>query len=429
MIEEEWKKIVGERSQTMIDGVVGVVIALGAYMLMSVSVTDWSQLNVILWFFLAIFMITGFLWYIAGQSIALAPHDGKLFGLNLLLVALLAPIPFSARLVLFSEIKELAVTLLLINTGVVFALTFMIDILVLHKPESRHAPRSVLGDLQAQQFGLPAGSVFAFLFLLVPREQTLGGPFAGWNIPLRALGFLLSFYIFFLITMVAEVFVRRRIPLSADETPQVQKISRILHLKMRAVNNTLFGMALGLCVFSLTDLPVKAASDLLPPFIHFAFLFLLIYVFWNKLYRVYATIPIWEEGIDFFTNIIALLAVMTPPAFRFAVLPEPETRVIGIILFPILIVALAAVNAVLYLYASRLKRGVTTVSSDTIREFRRWAAGSLFLAFMFLASMLIPMEAIFFMDISLRIVVWWISLVIFIVSMQVASPSSSHKLS
>lgn len=198
---------------------------------------------------------------------------------------------------------------------------------------------------------------------------------------------------------------------------------------MRAVNNTLFGMALGLAVFSLTELPVKTASDLLPPFIHFAFLFLLIYVFWNKLNRVYATIPIWEEGIDFFTNIIALLAVMTPPAFRFAVLHEPETRVIGIILFPILIAALAAVNAVLYLYASRLKRGATTVSSDTVREFHRWAAGSLFLALMFLASMLIPLKDIFFMDISLRIVAWWISLVIFIASMQVAYHPSSDKLS
>lgn len=168
MPAEEWKGILEEKSQTMVDSVVGVVISLGAYVMMSVSVTDWSQLMVILWFFITIFMITGFLWYIAGQSIALAPHDGGLFGLNLLLVALLAPLPFSARLVIFSEITELAVTLLLINTGVVFALTFLIDTLVLHKPESRSAPRSVLGDLQAQQFGLPVGSLFSFLFLLAP---------------------------------------------------------------------------------------------------------------------------------------------------------------------------------------------------------------------------------------------------------------------
>ena len=429
MTAEEWKGILEERSQTMVDSVVGVVISLGAYVLMSVSVTDWSQLMMILCFFITIFMITSFLWYIAGQSIALAPHDSGLFGLNILLVAILAPLPFSARLVLFSEIKELAVTLLLINTGVVFAITFLIDILVLHKPESRKAPRSVLGDLRAQQFGLPVGSLFAFLFLLAPREQTLGGPFAGWDLPVRALGFLLSSFIFFMVTMVAEVFVRKRIPLSVDEAPQVQKMSRVFNLKMRAVNNALFGMALGLCIFSLTDLPVKTASDLPPPLIHFAFLFILIYVFWNKLFRVYATIPVFEAGIDFFTNIVALFAIMVPLAFRFAVLPGLETRAIGVIFFPIMMAAFAAANAMLYLYASRLKRGETAFSLDIVREFCQWAAGSLFLAFMFLASMLIPLETITFMDISLRIVVWWISLVSFIVIMQVASPPSSHKLS
>jgi len=428
MTTEEWKGILEERSQTMVDSVVGIVISLGAYVLMSVSVTDWSQLMVILMFLMAIFSITGFLWYTAAQSIALAPHDSGLFRLSLLLVAILAPLPFSARLVLFSEIKEVAVTLLLINTAVVFAIAFLIDVLVLHKPESRKAPRSILGDLRAQQFGLPVGSLFAFLFLLAPREQMLGGPFAGWDIPLRALGFLFSFFVFFGITMVAEIFVRKRIPISADEAPQVQKMSRVFNLKMRAVNNALFGMALGLCVFSLTDLPVEAASDLLPPLIHFAFLFILIYVFWNKLFRVYATIHVWEEGIDLFTNIVAILVVMVPSAFRFAVLPGLETRAIGVIFFPILMVAFAAANASLYFYASRLKRGETAFSLDIVRDFRLWAVGSLFLAFMFLASMLIPLEAIAFMDISLQIVIWWISLVIFIVIMQVASPKSSHKL-
>jgi len=40
---EKWKETLRERSQAMIDGVMGVVIALAAYVVMSVPVTTWIQ--------------------------------------------------------------------------------------------------------------------------------------------------------------------------------------------------------------------------------------------------------------------------------------------------------------------------------------------------------------------------------------------------
>lgn len=405
----------------MVDGVVGVVISLGAYVLMSVSVQDWSQLFTLLCFFVTIFMITSFLWYIAGQAFALSPYDGRLFGLSILLVALLAPLPFSARLVLFSEIKELAATLLLINTGVVFVLTALINMLVLHKPESHKAPRPVLGDLQAQKFGLPAGSITAFLFLLAPSEETLGGPFVGLNLPVSTLGFLFSFVVFFLVIAAAEPLVRRRLPVSMDESQEVRLMGRVFHSKMRGVNNALFQMALGLSVFSLIDLPVETVSDLLPPLIHFAYLFLLIVVFWNELFKVYAVIPIWEEGIDFLTNMVAFFAVMIPPAFRFVVLPGPETQTIGATFFAILMAGLATMNAILYLYAARLKHHEAKISSGIAREFRGWAAGSLILALVFLATLSVPFETTTFWGISIRVFVWWVSLASFVVLMRIVS--------
>jgi len=383
---------------------------------------------VLLWFFITIFFITNFLWYIAGEAFALAPYDGKLFALNLLLVALLATLPFTARLALFSEIEELAVTLLLINTGVVFALTALINTVVLRKPECQNAPRPVLSDLLAQQYALPAGSLVPLLFLLTPSGEVLEAPFTDLDIPVRTLGFLWSFFIFFAVMMVAEFFVRRRIPPPAEESREAEKMGRVLHSKMRDVNNALFEMALGLSVFSLTDLPVQAASDLIPPLLHFAFLFLLIVVFWNKLFRVYAALPVWEEGVDFLTGMVAFFAVLIPPAFRFAVIAQPETKAIGGTIFPVLMAGLAAVNAMLYLYAASSKRGEATVTKEVAREFHRWAAGSLILTCIFLASLLIQLEATVFWEISMRASVWWISLLGFIAMMQItAYPTPSVK--
>ena len=88
-----------------------------------------------------------------------------------------------------------------------------------------------------------------------------------WNLPVSALSFLFSFFVFFLVIAVPEPLVRRRLPVSMDESQEVQLMGRVFHSKMRGVNNALFQMALGLSVFSLIDLPVETVPDLLPPLI------------------------------------------------------------------------------------------------------------------------------------------------------------------
>ncbi len=108
-------------------------------------------------------------------------------------------------------------------------------------------------------------------------------------------------------------------------------------------------MALGLSAFSLTDLPVKAAADVIPPLAHFAFLYFLIVVFWNRLFRVYAAIPTFDELIDFLIGWVAFFVVLAPPVFRQVVLPDPVTREIGSITFPIVMAMLALTSGVLYL--------------------------------------------------------------------------------
>ena len=148
-------------------------------------------------------------------------------------------LPFSTRLSLFSRARDLGATLLVFNVGSVFALTALITFYGLHKPEIQPVPRSVHADMLAYQYGLPAGAVAAFLSLLAPLEE-VGGPFAGLGISVRALGLFWAWGVFFLVLMVAAVFIRRRTPSSIDEAHVARDMGRIFQLKMRTVNNTLF---------------------------------------------------------------------------------------------------------------------------------------------------------------------------------------------
>ncbi|MFQ6080872.1 MAG: hypothetical protein ACE5OW_04295 [Candidatus Bathyarchaeia archaeon] len=426
MVGEDWKDTLKERSEAVLDGVVGLVLALAAYDLMSISVAGWSQLAMLLLFSFMTLILIMFLWYIGSEALDVVPQDNQLFALNILLIVLLTTLPFSVRLSLFSDVKELGATFLAINTGILFAVTALINFLLLQRPESHTVPRSVLADIQAYVFGLPAGSLVAFLSLLAPTEAIAEGPFAGWNIPLRALSLFWSFTAFFLVVAVADVLIRRRIPASAEGIPEIQKMGGVFHSKMRTVNNTLFEAALGLSAFSLTDLPVATVAGLIPPLAYFTFLFFLIVVFWVELYRVYAAIPVWNEWLDFLTGWAPLLAIFAPPTFRLVALPSPEAKELGTMVFPIFTAIFALANAAVYLYAARFREHDVTLSRERVSEFRRWAAGSLILAFIFTASLLIPSNVMTLLDIPLRVVVWWISLAVFAIIMWVATHTPSN---
>ena len=414
-----------ERSEAVLGGVVGIVLALATYDLMSVSVTEWSQLIIPLIFSFSTLSLIIFLWYIGSEAVDLVPQENLLFVLNIIQVIVLTTLPFGVRLSLFSEIKEIGTTFLAISTGFLFALTALINFILLQKPESRTVPRSVLCDMQAYKFSLPAGSLVAFLSLLIPAEAIVGEPFDRLNIPFRAFSHILAFSVFFLVTIVAEIFIRRRLSAIAEDAPEVQKVGGIFHSKMRTVNNTFFTAALGLSAFSLSDLPVAAIADLVPPLAYFTFLFFLIYVFWVKLYRVYAIIPKWDEWLDMLTAFPSMLAIFVPPMFRLMVLPNPETRELGAMVFPILMAMFALANATVYIYVARFRKSDLRFRQERRSEFRRWATGSLVLAFILVASLLIPSNITTLMDIPLRVIVWWISLVIFEIIMWVAT----HRLS
>ena len=424
MKEEGGKEFLEERSQAILGGVVGLVLALGAYDLMSISVVKWSQLFMLLGFSFVTLAFILFMWYIGSEALDIVPQDGQLFGLNIVLVVFLAILPFSTRLSLHSDARELGAKFLVLNMGVIFALTAVINFLVLRKPESRLVPKGVYADMQAYMFGLPAGALTAFLFLLAPLDE-VGGPFVDLGISQRAFGLFSAWGVFFLVIIVATVFIRRRTPASADGAPETQEIGGVFHSKTRTVNNTLFEAALGLSAFSLTDLPVSTMADLIPPLAHFGFLFLLIIVFWIGFYRVYAAIPVWNEWVDFLTTLVPLLVIFAPPIFRLAVLPNPEARELGSAIFPVFTAVLALANAAVYLYASRLRGRDVTVPLGVVRELRWWTAGSLLLAPLFLASLLIPFDVTALWHIPLRVVAWWISLLFFVVVMRVASRSIS----
>lgn len=422
---ERWKEILKERSESMMDGVMGVVIALAAYVVMSVPVTGWVQWWVLLGFFMVIFWVAIAVWDSAADAVAIVPSDGRLFVLSLLLVVLLVPLSFSARFAFSSALKGLGATFLVIITGLVFVLAALIVILVLRTPESRTLPRWLLADLRASVIGLAVGSLVAFLSLLVPLENSASlGP--GANFPVRAMGLVWAFSAFFIVLPVVSLLLRRRMPISADKSPEVQEMNQVLYSKMRAMYSELFEMAVGLSAFSLTDLPVKAATDLVLPLVHFAFLFFLIVVLWNRLFRVYAVISTFHEGLDFAIAWPALFVVLTPPVFRLAILPGAATRQIGSIAFPVLIAILALTNGALYLYTAGLHRREVAISSKVKKEFRRWAVGSFTLGILFLTSLLLPLTAKIG-HVSLRVIAWWLCLISFVVIMQLVARSPSIK--
>jgi len=208
-----------------------------------------------------------------------------------------------------------------------------------------------------------ADQITMISWILPQTEAISDGPFVGWNVPLRALSLFWVFPAFFLVTAVAEVFIRKQLPSSVETVSEVQMMGGVFHSKMRTVNNTLFEAALGLSAFSLTDLPVTAAADLIQPLAYFSFLFFLIVGFWVKLYRVYVAIPVWDEWLDFLTSWAPLLAIFAPPTF-----------------LPIFIATFALANAAVYIYAARFGKSDVEIRQERRSEFRRWAAGSLGLA-------------------------------------------------
>lgn len=416
---EKWKETLRERSQAMIDGVMGVVIALAAYVVMSVPVTGWSQWWVLLSFFMMVFMVSIFVWDAAANATAIAPSDGRLFVLSLILVVFLIPLSFSAHLTLSSEIKGLGATFLVISTGLVFALATLIVILALRTQESHTLPRWLLADLRATTVGLIAGSVVAFLSLLVPFEETVSLE-PGVDIPVRAMGLAWAFGAFFVVLMVVDLFIRRRLPISIDKSPEVQEMNQVFYSKMRAMNSAIFGMAVGLSAFSLMELPVKVAADLTLSLVHFAFLFFLIIVLWNRLFRIYAVVSTFYEGLDFAVSLVAFFVVLTPPVFRLVILPGSATKEIGSIVFPVLIATLSLTNGALHLYTAGLQRREVAISSEVKKEFRRWAWGSFTLGILFLTSLLIPLTATLGY-VSLRVIAWWVSLISFVVIMRVVA--------
>lgn len=416
---EKWKETLRERSQAMIDGVMGVVIALAAYVVMSVPVTTWIQWWVLLSFFMMVFMVSIFVWDAAANATAITPSDGRLFVLSLILVVFLIPLSFSANLTLSSEIKGLGATFLVISTGLVFALASLIIILALRTPESRTLPRWALADLRGSVIGLVVGSLVAFLSLLIPLRETVS--LEPWvNIPVRAMGLAWAFVAFFIVLLVVDFLLRRRMPISIDKSPEVQEMNQVFYSKMRAMNSAIFGMAVSLSAFSLMELPVKTAADLTLSLVHFAFLFFLIVVLWNRLYRIYAVVSTFYEGLDFAVGWVAFFVVLTPPVFRLAILPEAATRQIGSIVFPVLITTLSLNNGALHLYTAGLQRREVAISSKVRKEFRQWAWGSFALGILFLTSLLIPLTATLGY-VSLRVIAWWVSLISFVVIMRVVS--------
>jgi len=168
------------------------------------------------------------------------------------------------------------------------------------------------------------------------------------------------------------------------------------------------------------ELPVKVAADLTLSLVHFAFLFFLIIVLWNRLFRIYAVVSTFYEGLDFAVFWIAFFVVLTPPVFRLVILPGSATKEIGSIVFPVLIAIIALTNGALHLYTAGLQRREVAISSEIKKEFRWWAWGSFALGILFLTSLLIPLTATLgYM--SLRVIAWWVSLISFVVIMRVVT--------
>jgi len=438
--EKKWKEFLKERAETVVDGVFGLVLGLSAYSLTGFTISEFEDVLVAISYFALTFFLVCMLWWGTSKWFAVAEYSDILMAINSFFIVLLVLMPFSLKLMFFLDpvVKGIGVTMFPLIMVALMSCTFLANVVILLK--NREIPTEVRGDLKRGLFLFPIIATLFFSSLLIPADAPTQMyvqrylpqceviiPDVLGTYPFRVASWWITIVLMILLSGLAEVVQKSHVYASEKELSSPKEWRRILTKKCRVISDSVYGLALGLCAYTLTDYAIKSIDDIVIALCFFFLTFMLVVTFWMEVYRAFGMVSFFDDALVTTNFMITFFVALLPFSLRLAIVPDIATRNIGMTLFPLIMTA-AGITSSSFIVLS-LHRRTVEVPKDDLMELKRFAVAILALAFIYIASFWIPPDAAIPSEFAnfippplvktlpFRVVIWWFSLIPFITVM------------
>ena len=425
---KKWKAFLTERTETLVDGVFGLVLGLGAFSLTGFLVEGIEDVVTAVSYFTLVFFLISIFWWSTSKWFAVAEYSNALMGTNFLFIILLILTPFLLRL-LFNPnpiVNSASMTLFPIVVGLLFLSSLTANILVLR--QKGKIAGEVHRDLKRGLVVFPLISLFFFLSLLIPSEITTQDflrDYLGQSVTLdflRTYPFRTAFWWLCLFLVMVLNGLGLALQKKPDDRGSIDW-RKTLTGKCRSMSDSVYGLALGLCAYSLTDYGIGGIDDIIIALSYFLLTFFVVGMFWMELYRSYAIVPFFNNTLIATNLILTFFVTLIPFSLRLAMASESAAANIGMALFPLNMVATGITSSAFI--ALSLHWRTIRIPKDDIMELQRFAVAIPVLALVYIISFAIPPDASIPLQyaqfippplsilktLPFRVAVWWFSFI------------------
>jgi uncharacterized membrane protein len=429
---KKWKKFLAERSETVVDGIFGLVLGLGAYSLTGFEMSGIDDVVLAVSYFALTFLLVCMFWWNISKVFSVSEYSDVLMGINFLFIMFLALMPFFLRLLFVRNpaIQDTGLTLFPIVIGGVLLASLSANIIVMR--QNPDMPEEVSKDLKRSLLIFPLMSSLFFLSLLIPANvtvQTLVQNLTNLE-PLMNYNFRVAFwwvtvFLAMILGSVLESVQKRHLTRNMKAQPEKWRIT--LTKKSRTISDTVYGLALGLCAYSLTDYVLGGMEDIVLALSYFILTFLLIFTFWTELYRCFALVDCFDDTLVVLNLLVTGCVTLLPFSLRIAMTSEAAVRTVGMTFFPLNMVAVGLTSSAFVLLT--LRRRTVDIPKDDLMELQRFTIALPALALFYILSLWIPPDAAIptqfanlvpdFLNVlktfPFRVFIWWFSFIPFFI--------------
>jgi len=443
--EKKWKEFLAERSETILEGVFGLVLGLGAYSLTGFTIGGLGDVVVAVSYFALMFFLVCLFWWGTSKWFAVAEYSDVFMAINFFFILLLVFMPFFLRLLFIPDpvVKDVGLTLFPLDMGALLLGVLLGNVVILR--QKRDMPKEVGRDLKRGLVIFPMMSAFFFLSLLIPADattqayvQTYLPQFETIVLdPLKDFPFRVAFWWFIIVLgsvfgSLAQVIHERHARGSKREASSPEEWRETLTKKCHTINDSVYGLALGLCAYSLTDYALGGMGDIILALSYFLLTFLLIFSFWTELFRCYAVAPFFDDTLVAVNLLLTFFVTLIPFSLRLAMTSDIAAQNAGMTLFPLNMMAAGLSSSAFVALA--LRRRTVDIPKDDLMELQRFAVGIPALAVIYIASLWIPADAVIppqfanfipeplsiLKTLPFRVLIWWFSFIPFFLVMATA---------
>lgn len=429
---KKWKKFLAERSETVVDGVFGLVLGLGAFSLTGFEMSGIGDVVLAVSYFALTFLLVCMFWWNTSKVFSVSEYSDVLMGINFLFIMLLALMPFFLRLLFVPNpvIQDTGLTLFPIVIGGVLLASLSANIVVMR--QNPDVPEEVSRDFKRSLLIFPLMSALFFLSLLIPPNVTVQMFIQNFALPeplmdysLRVAFWWITIFLTLILSIIVEAVQKRHLTQNMKAQSSAWRIT--LTKKSRIISDTVYGLALGLCAYSLTDYVLGGMEDIVLALSYFILTFLLIFTFWTELYRCFAMVDYFDDTLVVLNLLVTGCVTLLPFSLRLAMTSEAAVQTVGMTFFPLNMVAAGLTSAAFVLLA--LRRRTVDIPRDDLMELQRFTIGIPALAFLYIWSLWIPPDAAIptqfvnfvpdFLSVlktfPFRVFIWWFSFIPFFI--------------